>query len=324
MDIPGESRLTLRGIDIFVAVVEEASMSGAARRLGASVSAVSQQVSNLEGALSAVLIDRSSRPFALTRAGQIFHHRALAILDEAARARAELAVAERTAFRRLRLGVVDEMDHDILPALLHTMAGSFPDCSFSARSGLSHENLAALENRSVDLVISAESEDLDDGLERHPVLRDPFVLAAAPGVLTGGDVMADLGRGPMVRYAQTQVLGRLIEAHLRRLRIAPPRRFEITTNPGVLGTAAELKGWAVTTALAFVSCPGVHGKLEVHPLPFPGFSRTICVFARQGVMGRLPGEVAEALRRLLAGQVAAASGPMPWLDDAFRVLDDTE
>jgi DNA-binding transcriptional LysR family regulator len=46
-------RLTLRAIEIFVAVIEEGSFSTGARRLGASTSSVSQQVTNLEAALGA-------------------------------------------------------------------------------------------------------------------------------------------------------------------------------------------------------------------------------------------------------------------------------
>ncbi len=62
-------KLTLRAIEIFVAVIEEGSYSNGARRLGASTSSVSQQVTNLESALGARLIDRAARPLARTPAG---------------------------------------------------------------------------------------------------------------------------------------------------------------------------------------------------------------------------------------------------------------
>ncbi len=55
----GLGNLTLRAIEIFVAVIEEGSFSTGARRLGASTSSVSQQVTNLEAALRARLIDRA-------------------------------------------------------------------------------------------------------------------------------------------------------------------------------------------------------------------------------------------------------------------------
>ncbi|MEM7506390.1 MAG: LysR family transcriptional regulator [Pseudomonadota bacterium] len=319
-------RLTLRAVEIFVAVVEEASLGGGARRLGASPSAVSQQVANLEDALGAQLIDRSARPFALTPAGQLFHARALSILDEVSKARAELAEVELTTFRRLRLALVDEFDHEILPKLLAQMARAFPDCSFTARSGLSHENLAALESRSVDMVFSADLDQQPDWVERHPVLRDPFVLVTARGVLEPGlpaaQVMEVLSGRPMIRYSQFQVLGRLVEAHLRRMRVSPERRFEIATNPGVLASTATMKGWTITTALAFMSVRRQHPFLEARVLPFAGFSRSISVYARGEVMGALPRRTAELLRDLLGEEVRVAQTAMPWLGDAYRVLSD--
>lgn len=318
-----EQRVTLRGIEMFIAVVEEASMSGGAARLGASVSAVSQQIANLENALGAVLIDRAARPFALTPAGHLFHARALKILDELAKARMDLAEGALANFRRLRLAVVDELDQMILPHLLADLARAHPDCTFSVRSGPSHENLAALESRSVDLVVSAEGGVDAAWMERHPVLRDPFILVAAQGVYDPAAGIEALDALPMINYAPNQVLGRLIDAHLRRLRFAPQRSFEIATNPGVLATTAEMEGWAVTTALGLVATPTPPG-LEAHPLPFPGFSRNLSVFARDGVLGAVPEQTAATLRRLFAPAVAGALDRMPWLDGQFRVLGEAE
>ncbi|MEM8791273.1 MAG: LysR family transcriptional regulator [Pseudomonadota bacterium] len=316
-----DKQLTLRGIEMFVAVVEEASLGGGARRLGASASAVSQQISNLETALGAKLIDRAARPFALTASGQLFHARAIAILDETARARADLARIERRTFRRLRLAVVDEAETEILPRLLERLAEIYPDCNFVVRSGLSHENLAALESRSVDLVISADTDLMDDGFVRHPVLRDPFLLACAPGLIGADAPLGDLIKKPMVRYGQSQMLGRMIEAHLRRLKLSPPRRFEVSTNAGVLSSVAAVEGWAITTAFAFASCPGIGERLEIRPLPSAGQARSLSVYARAEVMGSLPLQVAAALRILLADTVGKAVARHPWLADTFRVLD---
>ncbi|MEL6517018.1 MAG: LysR family transcriptional regulator, partial [Pseudomonadota bacterium] len=64
VDAPG--RITLWGVEVFAAAAEERSISAAARRLGASPSAISQQLSNLETALGTQLVDRSARPLALT------------------------------------------------------------------------------------------------------------------------------------------------------------------------------------------------------------------------------------------------------------------
>jgi DNA-binding transcriptional LysR family regulator len=320
------ARLTLRAVEIFVAVVDEASLGAGARRMGASASAVSQQIVNLEEALGARLIDRAARPFALTPAGQLFHPRALAILDEIGKARAELADGAPASFRKLRLALVDDIDQDVQPRFLCELADAFPDCRFTVRSGLSHENQAALESRSVDMIVAADMDNTEEWLQRHAVLRDPFILVTAKDLIDPmRDVMTQLKDRPFIRYGLDQVVAKLIEAHLKRLRIDPPRTFEITSNVAVQATTATARGWTVTTPLGFLSARRQHAVLDAHPLPFAGFSRTLSIYARRDVMGALPERAAELLRVLFQRHsIADALAFMPWLEDQFRVLDEEE
>lgn len=167
-------RLTLRAIEIFVAVVEAGSFAIGAQRLGASTSSVSQQITNLEAALGAKLIDRSARPLALTPAGYVFQRRALAILDEASRAQSELAELELTNLPQLRLAVIEDFDADVTPELAVRLSRSLPGCNIVAHAGPSHENLAALESREVDLVVATDIDTAPEWMEQHPLLRDPY------------------------------------------------------------------------------------------------------------------------------------------------------
>ena len=108
----------LWGIEVFVAAAEEGSISAAARRLGVSPSAVSQQLSGLEAALGATLLDRSGRPMQVTPAGAMFRRHAQTILNAASEARAELAMADLAGMTTLRLGVIEDFDSDVTPHLL--------------------------------------------------------------------------------------------------------------------------------------------------------------------------------------------------------------
>ena len=90
----GQGRVTLWGIEVFLAVTEEGAISAAARRLGVSPSAISQQLTGLETALGAVLLDRSARPMGLTPAGTMFRRHAQTILNAEAEARS-LARSQR-------------------------------------------------------------------------------------------------------------------------------------------------------------------------------------------------------------------------------------
>lgn len=72
---------------IFAEVVEAGSFSGAARQLGVSRSAISKAVANLEKALGARLLNRSTRHLSLTEVGAAFSEHCQRIKQESESAR---------------------------------------------------------------------------------------------------------------------------------------------------------------------------------------------------------------------------------------------
>jgi DNA-binding transcriptional LysR family regulator len=153
-----EGRVTLWGIEVFVAAAEEGSISAAARRLGVSPSAISQQLTALETALGATLLDRASRPVQVTPAGVMFRRHAQVILNAASEARAELAMADLSGLTTLRLGVIEDFDSDVTPRLLTTLAHDLKGCRFLLETGASHRLMDQLEARALDIVIAADSD----------------------------------------------------------------------------------------------------------------------------------------------------------------------
>src|SRR5690242_4558671 len=85
-----EPPLDVGRIRLLREVAVRGTIAGAARALGLTASAVSQQLSALERETGAALLDRSPRGVVLTGAGQVLAERAAAILDLLAEARAEL------------------------------------------------------------------------------------------------------------------------------------------------------------------------------------------------------------------------------------------
>lgn len=73
----------LRAMAVFVAVVRHGSFSGAAKELGITTSAVSQQIRSLENELGAVLLQRSTRKVSLTEVGELFHQSAMQMVSAA-------------------------------------------------------------------------------------------------------------------------------------------------------------------------------------------------------------------------------------------------
>lgn len=326
-DPGGAGRLSLAAIEAFVAVAEAGFIAEAARRMGTSASALSQRIANLETALGAALLDRSARPLALTPAGRVFRMRAVAILDETARARAELAELALTHLPELRIAAIEDFDDSLIPALAARLGARMPRCRIMAATGPSHRNHADLMERRADIAIGAEIEDAPDWIERHPLIREPFLLVTAPGLISAGrEPLPALMAAPMVRYTATQLMQRQIGAQLSRLRLSPALGPEFDSNRSVMAMVRALGGWTVTTPLGALSGGAMEGgsdapALDLHPLPFAGFGRTLALHARRGVLGGLPAEAAamlrEDLRRVAFDRIEAAA---PWLAGEIGAL----
>ncbi|MFD2174285.1 LysR family transcriptional regulator [Rhodobacter lacus] len=303
-------KISLWAVELLVATAEEGAITAAARRLGVSASAVSQQITALEAALGAELVDRTARPFALTAAGRAFLPHAEAMLDELAKGRAGVGLADPAGLRSFRLGMIEDFEAEVTPLLLAGMGAELTACRFLLETGPSHRLAAQLEARALDMVVAAELEGAAEGLERHPLLTEPFIA-----VWPEGQVGADL---PLLHYSQRTVMGRQIAAHLARAGAAPGHRFEIDSTPAILAMVAAGQGWSILTPTGVL-----HGKREgvaLAPLPGAGLARRIVLSARMGTMGEMPGAVAARLRGLLAERIVApACVEAPWLSTRLRI-----
>jgi len=100
--------MKLQHLRFFAAVVEDGSITQAARRLHISQPAISAGLKALEDELKRPLFDRSNgRRLTLTKPGLRFHERVVRILGECELAKAELMSDD--ARRRLRLGLIETL-----------------------------------------------------------------------------------------------------------------------------------------------------------------------------------------------------------------------
>ncbi|WP_031323721.1 LysR family transcriptional regulator [Rhodobacter capsulatus] len=303
-------KVSLWAVEMLVATAEEGAITAAARRLGVSASAVSQQIVALEAALGAELVDRTARPFGLTAAGRAFLPHAEAMLDELARGRAGVGLADPAGLRSFRLGMIEDFEAEVTPLLLAGMGAELTACRFLLETGPSHRLAAQLEARALDMVVAAEIEAAQEGVERHPLLSEPLI-AVWPQGLVGADL-------PLLHYSRRTLMGQQIAAYLGRIGESPGHRFEIDSTPAILAMVAAGQGWSILTPSGVL-----HGKragVALAPLRGPGMSRRIVLSARASTMGDLPGAVAQRLRGLLAERIVApALAEAPWLAASLRV-----
>jgi len=93
----------LRAFEVFAAVVGQGSFTRAADKLDTSPANVTRYVNELEAALGARLLNRTSRRLSLTETGKMLHDRALAILDDVAEAEALASSTSLQPRGRLRI-----------------------------------------------------------------------------------------------------------------------------------------------------------------------------------------------------------------------------
>lgn len=309
-------RVTLWAIEVFLAVAEERAISAAARRLGVSPSAISQQLTGLEAALGAALLDRTARPMALTPAGAMFRRHAQTILNAEAEARAELAMADLSGLTTLRLGMIEDFDAEVTPRLLSALAAELRGCRFLLETGASHRLLDQLDARALDIAVTADlgQAGSDEGWrEVHPLLAEPFVAVTPRG--RAWDSL------PLIQYTARHLMGRQIAAHLARHNLRLAHRLELDSYHAILAMVAGGEGWSILTPLALHHAARFREAVDVAPLPFAALERTLSLSARSGVLQDMPGQIARRLRGLIGDLVVApALREWPWMADRLRVL----
>lgn len=315
--------VTLKGLEVFEALTATGTVAGAAERTGLSQPAVSQQMRNLETALGVDLVDHGKRPMTLTPAGRSFFARTQTVLGQLRLAQNELTVMDLTHLSMLNLGVIDDFDNDLTPRLVSILAENMTRCQFKLITAPSHQISEELAARRLHMAIAASSGEVMDGVVEYPLVRDPFILACPAGSVDRmGSIEAVMQGLPILRHDRAQLIGRQVEAHLKRQNLNFAERFEIGAHLSLMTLVARGIGWTVTTALGYMRAARHHDRLEAHKLPFKPFSRQISLFAATDWTDRVPRDVAATTRSLVGEMVIdPAMRQLPWLGADLRLLD---
>lgn len=309
----------LGSLHVFLTVCDAGGMGAAARILGQTQPAVSQTIADLERKLDVLLFDREARPLALTMAGGMLKQRALALIAEAHQVSPAIRETQRGKLPLIRVGLVDSLTRaltvPVTSHLLKTVA------QVSIFSGLTVSHADGIINRNVDVSIGIDALEDMEGIERHPLIQEPFVLMAPKSV--PGEAMTNLEalaqELPLVRYSSRSQTGREIDRHLRRLQLDIPRLQEFDTPVGVTEIVVSGGGWSITTPLCIFE-GGFHPSVQYAALPAPGLSRKLFLLCRQNELARLPRELAEAVRNSLAADIIPGLvRHMPWAKSGIRI-----
>ncbi len=314
--------VTLRALELIDELSRAGSMQEAGRNLGMSAPAASQQLKNLEASLGYDLVDHSRRPLELSAAGRSYLKHVQAALQHLRQGASELTLQDVQMVKSLRIGIIDDFDSEVTPRLTVALAKVLTPSNLTLATIASIKIIHEISARKIDLGIAARPFDLPEGISETPVLRDPFVLAVPRGYLAKPpDSLDELEALSFLRYEKTQLLGRQIAAHLSRLRLSPKGWIEVDSNQAIFGLIASGAGWAITTPVGFLSTRRFHDKVDLFPVPFAAFARTISLFRNEDWMPEIADNIAERLRGILQQNIVEPGRmALPWIKESLTIL----
>jgi DNA-binding transcriptional LysR family regulator len=174
--------LNLNDLHFFVQAVDSGGFAAASRRLGCPKSTVSKRVGELEAALGARLIHRTSRSFVLTDAGQDFYDHARAALIEAKAAedsvRSRVAEPSGTVSITASVPTVQFYLADQMPRL----ARKYPKLQIRLHVT---DRFADLVQEGFDIAVRSHFAPLPDSdLVQRQMRTEPIILVAAADYLS--------------------------------------------------------------------------------------------------------------------------------------------
>lgn len=165
----------------FCTVIEQGTLSAAARLLGETKGSLSRRISRLESRLGAVLLSRTPRAVTATEEGLAFYAKArdaLALLDDAVEGARQ---ADAVPQGHLRVTAPHDLGLEVLPPLIASFRALHPQISVELLLTDTQLDLAA---HRIDLALRAISGELPDMGYRASVLVElRTALYAAPGYL---------------------------------------------------------------------------------------------------------------------------------------------
>ncbi len=248
--------MELRQIRYFVRVVELGSMSRAALELDMVQSALSQQISRLEGELATRLLQRTSKGVVPTEAGLAFFREAQLTLRHAAQA--ARAAQQARLSGTVSVGLAPTTASVLGVPLMRAMRARYPDVRLHMVESLSGHITSMLNARQLDLAVLFDTHTARRW-SVMPLLEEKlFFIRSRQGLETKAPAkvrMAQLKGVPLILPTGTHGLRSTLDTVFARARYQPNVVAEIDSLPMLMdavdaGLGGTLQPWAAVGRFA--------------------------------------------------------------------------
>lgn len=251
--------LEMLALRLALAIQESGSISAAARRLGFSQPAVSQQLRRAEAGLGVAIVTRVGRGVRLTEAGTLLAARARVVHAELADAFSSLADLAEGITGHVRVAAFPSASSALVPAVLADMRARHPRIDVSFVEEEPPAALGMLSDGVVDLAITfSYGQDPSDPhrasvrtLRDRALFTEPVYAVLPSGHRAAGDASADLAGLADEDWIAgcPRCRGHLLEV-CRNAGFAPRIRRETDNVIAVLGMVRAGLGVGLLPALA--------------------------------------------------------------------------
>lgn len=208
--------MNLYRLMVWVAVIEEAGVSAAARRLYLSQPAVSMHLRVLENELGVQLLQRNGRKVEPTEAGNAVYAYAREVLDKTEQLKAQLNRYHQMS-GTVSICITKALGQDLIPFLIQSVRSFHPDAEVRVLTASSSEVEEAVHRGEAQIGINLV-HDLTSHyrLSHRPLIADDLVLAVPRFHALDGQCLAieDMQGIPLAWPPDHCVFSRMVKARL--------------------------------------------------------------------------------------------------------------
>jgi len=264
---------------MLLAAVETGSISAAARSLGVTQLAATQQIRELERGLGLRLLDRAGGRVVATAAGETL----LASASQAREAVDDVVSAARRLrggdLGRVRLGTGATACIHVLPPTLSAVKRRMPGLEIRVATANTPEILKRLEAGALDIALVTSPLRLSRSLVKTRIALDPLVAIVPQGLAPKAAAIgaAEIAALPLILYETGGGTREIMDAWFRRAGVVPQPIMELDNVEAIKVLVASGLGASIVPELAVKA--GLRGAV-VLPLR-PASSRELAYVLRK-------------------------------------------
>lgn len=208
------SGIKLRHLEAFLAVAEDGTISGAARKKNISQPALSKTITELERVLGVTLFDRIGRRTMPTAAGETFRRHAQDALRSLETGCAVLG--GQISKSEVAVGVLPTVAGGLFPQVAYEFSQMRPDIATSVISGSNRYLIDRLRSGGIDLMVGRMPAARDmPGLSFEYLYEEPVILVGRAGHPMAGQSAADaVRRYPLILPNSGAIIRQVVEDFL--------------------------------------------------------------------------------------------------------------